>query len=72
MERDQISDIRPPKKIKYQILRVRKNQISGLKKSDIRPKKNQLSDIRPPKKSNIRYQGTPVPPPPPPILGVLK
>ena len=29
MERDQISDIRPPKKIKYPILRVRKNQISG-------------------------------------------
>ena len=67
MEREQISDIRPPKKsniryqtpqkIKYQISRIRKNQISGFKKSDIRyqtPQKNQLSDITSPKKS--KYQ----------------
>ena len=33
--RDQISDIRTPPKIKYQISRVRKNEISGFKKSDI-------------------------------------
>ena len=39
-----------PYKIKYQI-------------SD--PQRNQISDITPPKKSNIRYQGTPVPPPTP-------
>ena len=45
MERDQISDIRPLK-IKYQISRIRKNRISGLK--------NQISDIKPPKK--IYYQ----------------
>ena len=32
--------------------------------SDIRPPKIQISDITPPKKSNIRYQGTPVPPHP--------
>ena len=36
MERDQISDIRPHKKIKYQISHVRNNQITGLKQSDIR------------------------------------
>ena len=46
MERDQISDIRPPR-----------NQIS-----DIRPQKNHISDITPPKNlKNIRYPGTPVP-----------
>ena len=43
--KDQISDIRPAKKIKYQISRVLalKSQIL-----DIRPQKNQLSDITPP------------------------
>ena len=51
--KNQISDIRPPQKIKYQISRVRKNQISD-------PKKNHLSDITHPKKSNIIYQGTPI------------
>ena len=66
VERDQISDIRPPKKsdiryqtpkkIKYQISRVRKNQISVFKKSDTcvaDPLKNQISDIKVPPKNQI-------------------
>ena len=44
------------------------HQISGLKNqiSDITPKKkiNCQNITYTPKKSNIRYQGTPVPPPP--------
>ena len=57
--KNQISDIRPPK-IRYLAKKIR--YISD-------PQKNQLSDITPPKKSNIRYQGTPVPPPTPLRLG---
>ena len=49
-----ISDITPPKKSKYQISRIHKNQISGLK--------NQISD--PPKKyQNSRYPRFTPPPP---------
>ena len=77
MERDQISDIRPPKKsniryqtpkeIKYQISHIRKNQISGFKKSDIRyqtPQKinYQISHPRKNKISDINV--SPFHPPP--------
>ena len=59
VERNQISDIRTPKKSNIRYQTPNKNQIPD-------PLKNQISDTTPPKKSNIRYQGTPVPPPPPP------
>ena len=51
----------PPPPIKYQISCVRKNQISGSKKLDIRyqTRKNQISDIKVPPFH---------PPPPPPLL----
>ena len=63
--KNQISDIRPPKK--SDISRSQKSDI-WLKKSDIRPQQkiNYQIYITPPKKSKIRYHGTPVPPPPPP------
>ena len=67
MERDLISDIRPPKK-QISDIRPRKNQISDItrsQKSDIWHKKNEIPNkinyqiSHPP---NIRYQGTPPPP----------
>ena len=42
MERDQISDIRPPKNSNISYQTPLKNQIS-----DITPRKNQISDITP-------------------------
>ena len=64
--KNQISDIRPPKKIKYQI--VHKNQISGLTKSDVGPQKKKKYQISHPLKNRIsRYPRSthPAPPPPP-------
>ena len=61
MERDQISDIRPPKN-QISDIRPKKNQISDITRSQISGLKNQISDPPPPKK--INYQISPPPPPP--------
>ena len=80
VERDQISDIRHPKKIKYQISDPPTNQISHITRSQksediwlkkIRyqisdPQKNQLSDITPPKNQISDIKVPPFHPPPPP------
>ena len=54
VERDNISDIRPPKKSNIGYQTPKKNQISHVRKNQISGLKNQISDIRPPKKSIIR------------------
>ena len=68
VERDQISDIRPPKKSNIRYHAFAKIRYLALKNQISDPKKNQLSDITPPKK--IKYLISRYPPfhPPPPLI----
>ena len=73
--KNQISDIRPPKKSNIRLSRVHKNQISGLKKSDVGPQKKIQYQISHPLKIKYRISRYPrstpqlpppqLPPPPP-------
>ena len=76
-QKNQISDIRPPKKsnIRYHAFaKIRylayKNQISNIRYQISDTNKNQLSDIRSPKNqiSDIKVPRS-TPPPPPPYIG---